>query len=83
MQHKKRTQAALSDPFSNHTAFKLYSLWHVNYLADVFYGFRVCFRVDFQYIILLAVPLSFSSKRHGFWAQCLPSLLFLASGHKT
>jgi hypothetical protein len=28
-----------------HTAFKLYSLWHVGYLFDDFYGFDMCSRV--------------------------------------
>jgi hypothetical protein len=29
----------------NHTAFKLYSLWHVGYLLDDFYGLHICSRV--------------------------------------
>ena len=32
----------------NHTAFKLYSLWHVGYLLDDFYDFDVCSRVKLQ-----------------------------------
>ena len=34
--------------FSNHTAFKLNSLWHVGYLLDDFYGFDMCSRVNLQ-----------------------------------
>ena len=34
--------------FSYHTAFKLYSLWHVGYLLDNFYDFHVCSRVKLQ-----------------------------------
>ena len=30
--------------FLNHTAFKLNSLWHVDYLLDDFYGLLVCSR---------------------------------------
>jgi hypothetical protein len=29
----------------NHTAFKLYSLWHVGYPLDDFYGLHMCSRV--------------------------------------
>jgi hypothetical protein len=32
--------------FLNHTAFKLYSLWHVGYFHDDLYGFYVCSRVS-------------------------------------
>lgn len=32
----------------NHTALKLYSLWHVGYLLDDFYGFDVCSRVNLK-----------------------------------
>jgi hypothetical protein len=32
--------------FLYHTAFKLYSLWHVGYLHDDFYGFSVCSYFD-------------------------------------
>ena len=33
-------------PFFDHTAFKLYSFWHVGYLHDNLYGFYVCSRVS-------------------------------------
>jgi hypothetical protein len=30
---------------SNHSASKLYSLWHIGYLLDAFYGLHICSRV--------------------------------------
>jgi hypothetical protein len=32
----------------NYIAFKLYSLWHVGYLHDDFYGFQTCSRASLQ-----------------------------------
>jgi hypothetical protein len=42
----------------NHTAFKLYSLWHVSYLLEDFYDFQACYQIDnvFWYVLLLAFP---------------------------
>jgi hypothetical protein len=42
--------------FSNHTAFKLNSLWHVGYHLDNFYGFHVCSRVKPQLFNLARRP---------------------------
>ena len=59
----------------NHTAFKLYSLWHVGYLLDDFYAYIYALASIFDCTILLAVPTIQS--HHGIWAQCPPTFLTL------
>jgi hypothetical protein len=66
--------------FFNHTAFKLYSLWHVAIFSTTSMTSKCAPASIFYCTILLAIPTPPS--RHSFWAQCPPtfrSLLYCIS----
>jgi hypothetical protein len=62
----------------NHTASKLYSLWHIGYLLDDFYGLHICSRVHLLLYNPARRPASIEPPRpSGSTPSCFPWPLIL------